>query len=138
MPAQGEFRLDPLLDRRYVQFLEAGDLRLRERLVGEVRQRLPAPEVESIPQQLGSGGHRSGRHRPPPVIEPMLEPLGINRARLNAEEVTAGAGEHHLTRRPPRPPGLERLTKLRDIHLQGVCGRLRRPRSPQVVDEAVG
>ena len=39
MPSQGEVGLDPLLERREPNLLEARDLRLREVLVHEIRQR---------------------------------------------------------------------------------------------------
>ena len=47
MPAEGEIRLDPALERGQAQLLEARDRRLRERLVGEVGERRPAPEARA-------------------------------------------------------------------------------------------
>ena len=50
--AERELRLDPLLDRGQTQLLEPGDLRLGERLVGEVGKRRAAPERQRLGRQL--------------------------------------------------------------------------------------
>ena len=42
--------VDAILDRRQTKLLQPGDLALRERLVPEVRQRLPAPERKRLVQ----------------------------------------------------------------------------------------
>jgi hypothetical protein len=44
--AEREVGLDPLLERGEAEFLEPSDLGLRERLVGEVRERVAAPQVQ--------------------------------------------------------------------------------------------
>ena len=48
--AEREVGVDPPLDRQQVQILEAHDRGLRERLVGEIRKRRPAPEPERLAQ----------------------------------------------------------------------------------------
>ena len=58
MPAERQVGFDAVLERGQAQLLEPGDLVLRERLVGEVGQRRPAPEVERGAQVLG--GARCG------------------------------------------------------------------------------
>src|SRR5262249_3667941 len=45
-----ELGLDAVFDRVQPELLEPPDLALRERLVGHVRQRWPAPELERAPQ----------------------------------------------------------------------------------------
>ena len=50
--AAGQIGVDPLLERRQPQLLETGDLGLRERLVGEVGERRPAPKRERLAQLL--------------------------------------------------------------------------------------
>ena len=47
-----EVRVDALLERREPQLLEPRDLRLRERLVGEVGERRATPEREGLTQLL--------------------------------------------------------------------------------------
>src|SRR5215218_10418254 len=44
--AEREVGVDTLLDRRHPQLLQAADLRLHERLIGEIGQRPTAPEYE--------------------------------------------------------------------------------------------
>jgi hypothetical protein len=53
LPAAREVGVDPLLERRQPQLLEPHDLGLRERLVGEVRERRAAPERERGAQLVG-------------------------------------------------------------------------------------
>jgi hypothetical protein len=48
--ARREIRVDPLLERAEAQLLELRRMRLRERLVGEVGQRRPAPQREGLAQ----------------------------------------------------------------------------------------
>ena len=56
VPAEGKIGLDPALERGQAQLLEPRDRRLRERLVGEVGKRWPAPEREGLTQRLGCLG----------------------------------------------------------------------------------
>ena len=65
MPAEGEIRLDPALERGQAQLLEARDRRLRERLVGEVGERWPAPEREGLTKRLGRRGRPEPSARSP-------------------------------------------------------------------------
>ena len=51
MPAEREVGVDPLLERREAQLLEPLAGRGGERLVGEVGERRPAPEVERLAEQ---------------------------------------------------------------------------------------
>ena len=55
--AEREVRLEPPLERLQAELFEPGNLGLRERLLCEVGQRRPAPEVESFaqsqPRKLG-------------------------------------------------------------------------------------
>ena len=50
--AEREVGLEPPLERLQAELFEARNLGLRERLVGEVGKRRPAPEVESFAQSL--------------------------------------------------------------------------------------
>ncbi len=135
--AEGEIGLDPLLERGEAQLLEARDFRLRERLVREVGERVPAPQIEGVVEQFGGGRRISGGGRPRSLAELMLEALRVEPVRLDPEQVAAGARQHDLARRSPCALGLERLAKLRDVHLERVRRGLGRPRPPQVVDQAI-
>ena len=77
VPAEREVGLDPLLERREPQLLEPLDGRARERLVGEVGERRPAPELERLAEQRG---RRAG-------VVARARPLGLRRQALEAREV---------------------------------------------------
>src|SRR5436190_19417111 len=68
----------------------------------------------------------------------MLEALGIEATRLDAEQVAARAGHEEGAGFPLPPARLERLAELRDVDLERAHRRRRRPRAPEVVDEAIG
>ena len=53
LPAERQLRLDPPLDRADVQLFQAGDLRLRERVVPKVAQRRPPPQRQRLAQPPG-------------------------------------------------------------------------------------
>ena len=77
MPAERELRVDPLLERREAQLLEPLEAARGERLVGEVGERRPAPEVERLAEQRG---RRAG-------VVARTRPLGLGRQALEAREV---------------------------------------------------
>src|SRR3954465_3891342 len=90
--AERQFGVHALLDRHQPQLLEPGDLSLRERLVGEVRPRRPAPQPPP------------GPHPPPPPTTP---------PRRAARSPPAPA------RRPPapaRPPPARAQTRRHRAH----------------------
>ena len=60
---QFEVCVDSVLDRCQPHLFEASDLRLRERLVGEVLKRRAAPKCKRPAQQLGSRGRLAGSQR---------------------------------------------------------------------------
>ena len=53
--AEREVGVDAILEAGDASLLEAPDLGLRERLVGEVGERRAAPEIERVAQAIGSG-----------------------------------------------------------------------------------
>ena len=59
--AEREVGLEPPLERLQAKLFETWGLGLRERLVGEVGKRRPAPEVESLAEALR---RELGRRRP--------------------------------------------------------------------------
>ena len=86
--AEREIGLDPLLERRQPQILQPPGLDPRERLLGELGQRRPAPQRRA-PRAAGSraapgSAPRASRDEP-------LEPQQVDRLRLDLE---------HVARRP--------------------------------------
>ena len=70
---EGEVRLDPVLQSREPQLVEPPDLVLRERLVGEICKRRPAPECE----RLMKPRRREGRLPVPSLLDERLEARGV-------------------------------------------------------------
>ena len=54
--SEGHVGVDPLLDGLQSQFLQRGDLPLRERLVGEVGQGGAAPQTQGLTERRGALG----------------------------------------------------------------------------------
>src|SRR5262249_37324125 len=73
---EGEFGVDPFLDRGEPKLLETCDLALRERLVPEGGQRRSPPEPECVTQRVGAT-----------LLDEALEPLEIELARLDTNHV---------------------------------------------------
>ncbi len=92
--AEREVGLDPLLERGEAQVLEPRGLRLRERLVCELRQRRPTPELECLAQELRG----MLQVRLPRVRNERLEAQEIERVRLDRESDSRAVG----SARPPR------------------------------------
>lgn len=81
--------VDPLLQRREPQLLEPCDLRLRERLVGEVSEWWPAPQAERF-AQLPRRPLRIGAPRPG---DELLEAGKVELGRVEQQDVTGRTGE---------------------------------------------
>lgn len=134
VPAEGEIGLDPPLERGQAQLLEPGDRRLRERLVGEVGERWAAPEGEGLAQHVGRRIGISGGERPLARFDELLEPIQIEPARLDAEQVAASVGDEVCV----RPAIVEYAAELQDVVLNDLRGRRRRLLAPELVDDPVG
>ena len=135
--AEREVDVDPLLDRGHAELLEAGDLRLRERLVGEVRQRRPAPQVERLAKSLGCA-----RRVPPPGdgnrhLELALETLRVERLGLGPQRIPPRPGRQDLARRPLGALRLEQPAQLSDVDLERVRRRRRWGLAPEGIDQPV-
>ena len=126
--AQRQVGVDALLDDDGSQLLEARDLRLRERLVDEVRERRSAPERERLAQRDLGRGCFAGLERGPPLLRQAREAVHVHVLWIELEDVAGRAGGDD---------GAERLTELRDVDLDGVRGRLRRIARPERLDEPV-
>jgi hypothetical protein len=75
--SERELGLEALLERAQAQLLEARDLRLGEVVVGEVGERLPAPELERFPDRRVGALRVAGRELPAPVVEQVLGALAV-------------------------------------------------------------
>ena len=91
------------------------DLGLRPRLEREIDERRPSPQRESLVQPVA----RNRRLRPSRLVEEPLEPVRVQAVALEAKLV-AGRTRHDRAI-------AEHLAKLRDIRLQGLERRCRRP-----------
>ena len=117
--------LDPLLEHNEAALLEARDLGAGEVVVGEVGQRGPAPQRERLAQLLC----RFPGLYVACLLDQLLEPLHIELAGGDLQDVAARPREHHLVP--------ERLAQLRDVALQRLAGGLRAIIAPEVVNQPI-
>ena len=126
VPAECEVSLEPLLDRAQPHLLQPRDLRLRELLVRQVRQRCPAPERKRIAQlrgrALGGGTARLGHE--------LLEAGEVQLGRIDVQNVARRASHE--------PVVPDRLSQPGDVDLNGLGGRERRRGAPQRIDQTIG
>jgi len=107
--------LDPLLDARESELLQASDLGMCKALLGEISQRFAAPQRE-----------RSVR---PPALVETLEAREVELVRGEAEQVSAWSSL--------QPLSSELLPQLGDVHLEGLARGLGRFAFPERFDEPV-
>ena len=119
-----EVGLDADLERGLSLLLEPGDLRLGERLEGQVGERRPAPQRECFAQDRGRTVGVPGGQRAAAVLDQPLEALGVELARLHADPVARRRRRHDLA-------VAERLAQTRDVHLHGAHRAARRLLAPQ-------
>ena len=108
--AECEVGLDALFERREADLVEAPDRRPGKRLRGEVRERLPAPQIERRPKELGCALGLSADERVAGLFGGALESAQIELVGLELNHV---AGRARLDRRL----GAEHLAQLRDLPL---------------------
>ena len=114
MAAERELGLDQLFQCRDSQLGEPRDVALRERLVGEIRERRAAPQRQRVLEQRERALGPTGPQRRPALADEPLEPVRIQAARLELELVA-------MRPRDDRPVGgAERLPQPRDMGLQGL------------------
>ena len=104
--AEREVRLDPPLERRESKLVQPPDRRLRERLVGEVGERRPAPERERFAESL-SRGRRLGTVRLPQQAGEAVE---IELVGLDAQHVAGRPRLEPVRLRAERLPSCETRT----------------------------
>ena len=90
--AEREVGLDALFERRQLQLVQARDLRLCERLVGEVGQGGAPPEGERPAQLLGGLLRLPLGPSAPCLLEHALEAICVHLAGLDLEEIAVPAG----------------------------------------------
>jgi hypothetical protein len=110
-----EISLDAFLQRREPQLLQLPDRRLRERRVGEIVKRSPAPQAERLAQLRGRL-RRLGRVR---LAHQPLEAVKVKLVAIDAQQIPRRAGGN------PPAGTVQRLSQLRDPHLQRGPSRLR-------------
>ena len=120
-----EIRIDPLFERRESRLLQAPDLVAQERLEGEILERRSAPERQRCTQLLGPFARlcaaRLGRQA--------LEARQIEQLGVDAEDVAGRLRDDEL--------GPDRFPQPRDVVLERRRRRLRRLRTPDLVDQPV-
>ena len=104
VPAEREVRLDALLESGDPQLLELRDVQLQGRLVRDVGERGAAPQPQRLAQLLRRALREAGGERPAAVLDEPLEPLGVELAGADPEQVAGGAGHERAGRARSRPP----------------------------------
>jgi hypothetical protein len=132
--AEREHRLEQPLDRDHPQLLQAGDLRLRERLAREVAQRRPAPLAERRLERRDRLTWVTGRELPAPVLGERLEAVRVEGVALDAELVPVLPRQQRSRDAVAR--GGQRLAQARHVDLHRLRRRRRRLVAPQLVDHA--
>ena len=88
MSAEREVGVDPILVGGEPKLLEPDDLRLRERLPGEVGERRAAPEGERIAQGVGRPCGVACPERRPALLAEPDELEEVDRVALDDEAIT--------------------------------------------------
>jgi hypothetical protein len=120
--AEREVSVDSILECGQPCFLQARDLVLSEPLVGEIGQRLTAPQPKRLVQQLAAARGVTGEERMSRVRDDRLKAFGVDLIRSGRQQVPAAAGQQDLV--------AQCLAQMRDIPLQRFCRRHRRSLVP--------
>jgi hypothetical protein len=128
--AQAEVGLDALLERLQPQLLEARDLGLSERLVGEVGQRRTAPQRERLPEFRCRALRIAVSQPAPAVREQLVEPFRVKLAWHQFQRVATALRDQAAVSDHP--------AQLRDVDVDAVQCAGRRRLAPQRVDQPVG
>ena len=127
--AEREVGVHAPLDRGHAQLLEPGDVGLGERLVGEIRERRPAPEGKGLAQHsLGSRRIAIFERRAALIGEPG-EAMEVDPLESTSSDVARGARDDRLR--------AQSLAELGDVDLNRVRGGFWRISRPEALDEPV-
>src|SRR5581483_4206083 len=134
MATKREIGVDPLLEGGETLVLEAGDLGLREELVGELGERRAPPQRERLAEQARRPSGSPRCERVPSLGRQALEAVEVEFAGIDAQDVAGRLRHEYAVRRPRLPVRFEEPPKLGDVVLERRRCRLgRRPR-PDLVD----
>ena len=97
MPPQVKVGVDPGLQRRQPELLEAADFPLGEILERDLGQRRTAPQPQGVPQQLACLCRVTRLEGTTAVAVPRGEHLGVQLVRVDVQEIAAADGPQ------PRP-----------------------------------
>ena len=104
MTTKRQLRLDQLLERRDAQIIEPGDLALRERLVGELRQRRAAPQRQRLHERRNGALRAAAGQLAAPLGNEPLEAVRVEALGIKLQLVAVLAGHDHPSGSPPSPP----------------------------------
>ena len=136
VPTERELGLEFLLERAQPQLVEAGDLGLREVVVGEVGEGLSPPKLERVPKHRICSFRIADHEAPSSLIEQTPEPVGVELVGVDEQEV-ATAGRSQARAGPVTVRCAERAPQARDLNLNALDRGGRRLFSPERVDQAV-
>ena len=137
MPPERKVGLDPLLEGRNAPFLEACDLVLCERVMGEVGERGSAPERERLEQRPCRQLRIPCAKSASAVFDEPFKSFGVELLRLRPQQIAGASRDQDVLRLAPGAPASKRLAQLGDVDLDDLDGRGRRVTVLEVVDQAV-
>ena len=118
-----------LLHRCDPQLLEAGDVGLGERLVGEIHERRAAPEGEGVAQRSPRSCRIASFERRAALVGQPREAMDVDVLSIHLEHVAGRARDERLR--------AQTLAELGDVDLHRVRGCLGRISRPEGLDEPV-
>src|SRR5690242_10441495 len=89
--AEGELRLDAVLDRSHAHLFEPFDRCLGKRLVAQVGKRVSAPERERTREAVGGSGRIATCKRIQAVVHPTLESRQVDLLGIDGDDVAGTA-----------------------------------------------
>ena len=126
MAAEREVGVDPCLQAGQAEFLQAGDLGLREGLVAEVGEGLAAPERQRLAQGVRCFARVSAIHVAPRLVEVLLEEVTVVLLGSDAKQVPGRLGQQAVI-------AAQSLAQARHRHLQRV--RTGRTAAPELLHQ---
>src|ERR1700735_4375410 len=88
-----QIRLHPFLERAQLELLQLSDRRLRERLIGEVRQRRTPPQTQAPAQNPRRLLGLASGQRVAALLDQRAEPVEVQLARRDAQKVAVPTGQ---------------------------------------------
>jgi hypothetical protein len=132
MAAQRQPCVDPQLQGSHSHVGEAGDLALGERLVGEIGERLAAPEPEAFVERGGGLPRTVRRQLVPGLREEPFEPVRVEPVGVELQAVPVLPGDDQVA------AAGQRLAQPRHMDLDGLGRRGGRVLAPELLDQPVG